>query len=766
MNIEGGVYRTVHTTYLLFTFHTFEYFLFARIEEYIMMASNHSLLRNDTISIDRASTTRRRKKHPFMSNHHNYNHRNRNAISDIEDISNVQLEQAIRSLQCFEGLQEHQDTSYRSFALEYIESILRRWSHQVEQQSQKLPVVYAHGNSDTASHPVKDTQLSLRQPLQDSLCTEKSNETRSFAAVVAAGNIKSHSSFTRTTIPGSNSMPISTTKAGPTQPNAWNHPPLITRNNDENIQKHIPNAWNRPSTIIPLTVQNIIDPIIPPALIPFGSYRLGVHSITSDLDLLTLAPPYITRHDFFTSLVSVLQNDTRCKNVHPIPTAYTPVIKFVLQCGDNSANSADGQECQNIHIDLVFARITDTKKLVEYHKRKTLHVKGQLAVQYCLDDTDLQDQDEIGVRSLNGARVTQMILESVRNDVRKFQIVLCAVKQWAQVRGVYSNVLGFLGGVNWAILVAWVCKHYPNVNVSKTLQIFFDVFSKWQWNTPVLLCDSIADTPPICNHMNQMRAIQLPAWNPSVNPRDGLHLMPIITPAYPSMNSSYNVDFPQLRCMQHEMLRTNAMLSRSRSPSPGSGNIYAKLFESSDFFQRHHHFIQINISSTNESDFTKWFRFVESKLRNLISSLETTEVHAWPFARFFDVPQCHSEIKHTDRMCNYEKCFFIGLRFAPGTDAIDVRHLTMDFLHKVNRWDGRNEPTMCLTLAYLSAGDIPFYVKEAMKADNVVKAIVPIKTISLCNSKDGSINSENTAPASDDEDDDYIDLHGEFCAAT
>ena len=241
-----------------------------------------------------------------------------------------------------------------------------------------------------------------------------------------------------------------------------------------------------------------------------------------------------------------------------------------------------------------------------------------------------------------------------------------------------------------------------------------------------------------------------------------------------------NVDFPQLRCIQHEMLQTSAVLSRStpntknkndaHPSSSGSNNIYTKLFEPSDFFQRHRHFIQINISSANEADFTKWFRFVESKLRNLISSLETTEVHAWPFARFFDVVKHYPETKKTDtlstRTCEYEKCFFIGLRFAPGIDAIDIRHLTMDFLYKVNNWDGRNESTMGLTLAYLSSGDVPLFVVEAMKADHLRKAIVPMKTLSTCNSKDGSIGSVNTAPASDDEYDDDIDPHGEFGPAS
>jgi poly(A) polymerase len=38
-----------------------------------------------------------------------------------------------------------------------------------------------------------------------------------------------------------------------------------------------------------------------------------------------------------------------------------------------------------------------------------------------------------------------------------------------------------------------------------------------------------------------------PVWNPRVESRDRAHLMPILTPAYPAMNSSYNVGEPQLR---------------------------------------------------------------------------------------------------------------------------------------------------------------------------------------------------------------------------
>jgi poly(A) polymerase len=39
-----------------------------------------------------------------------------------------------------------------------------------------------------------------------------------------------------------------------------------------------------------------------------------------------------------------------------------------------------------------------------------------------------------------------------------------------------------------------------------------------------------------------------PVWNPLNNFKDSLSIMPIITPAYPAMNSAYNVAQPQFRC--------------------------------------------------------------------------------------------------------------------------------------------------------------------------------------------------------------------------
>jgi len=74
-------------------------------------------------------------------------------------------------------------------------------------------------------------------------------------------------------------------------------------------------------------------------------------------------------------------------------------------------------------------------------------------VEFEIKDEMLIGLDEPNVRSLYGVSVAQYILKLIPSP-NNYQLVLKAVKVWATNSGLYSNVLGFLGGINWAILVA------------------------------------------------------------------------------------------------------------------------------------------------------------------------------------------------------------------------------------------------------------------------------------------------------------------------
>lgn len=81
------------------------------------------------------------------------------------------------------------------------------------------------------------------------------------------------------------------------------------------------------------------------------------------------------------------------------------------------------------------------------------------------------------------------------------------------------------------MLVARTCQLYPNATASTVVQKFFLVFSQWKWPHPVLL----KPMEPASSN-----ALGFPVWDPRVTVSDRYHLMPIITPAYPQQNSTFN----------------------------------------------------------------------------------------------------------------------------------------------------------------------------------------------------------------------------------
>lgn len=447
-----------------------------------------------------------------------------------------------------------------------------------------------------------------------------------------------------------------------------------------------------------------------PVLVPFGSYRLGVEDDNSDLDLLVLAPRLVQRDDFFSSFIEVLKRDVYISDVQAIPSAHTPVIKLVYEDGIVS-----------LPVDLVFANTTNETKLHAHHCQKNKQLQ-----QYILDDADLDGLDEGGVRSLNGARVSQLILESVP-DLSKYRTVLKAVKHWATERGIYSNTLGFLGGVSWAILTAYVCQANPAGSTVDLLRAFFTVFSTWDWRYPVMLNGTVTHSVVPAGLNN--RTLQAMAWNPRKNPRDGLQLMKIITPTYPCMNSSYNVQKAQLRRIQDELCRTAMSFRYQRQ---NHIPVYAPIVSTTNFFASHTNFVRITIAADTGEDFSFWFRWVETRLRVLIGSLETDQIQAFPFSRFFD---------ESPENLACERTFYIALRFSASIPNIkkanEVKALQMEFLHQLDQWDCRKSG---MTIDITLTSNVPEQ-----------KATSPVSNL-LLEKDDQSVSCASTAPSTEDED--------------
>ncbi|NXI59901.1 PAPOG polymerase, partial [Chloroceryle aenea] len=370
----------------------------------------------------------------------------------------------------------------------------------------------------------------------------------------------------------------------------------------------------------------------------FGSYRLGVHNKGADIDALCLAPMHVERSDFFQSFSENLKHQKEVKKLRVIEDAYVPVIKF---------------EFDGIEIDLVFARLSMPT------------VSDNLDLE---DDLGLSSLDIRCVRSINGCRVTDEILRLVPNK-ENFRLTLRAIKLWAKRRGIYSNMLGFLGGVSWAILVARTCQLYPNASASTLVNKFFLVFSKWEWPTPVFL------------KQPEDKGLKLTIWDPRVNFSDRYHFMPIITPVYPHQNSAYNVSLSTRTVMIEEFRRglliTNEILEGKMD--------WTKLFEPFNFFHKYKHYIILTAHSPREEHHLEWIGLVESKIRVLVSNLEKNEfitiAHVKP--QSFPGGQEHGE------QSGYVSKWFIGLVFQKVENAesvnIDLTHDIQLFTDAVYR---------------------------------------------------------------------------------
>ncbi len=353
----------------------------------------------------------------------------------------------------------------------------------------------------------------------------------------------------------------------------------------------------------------------------FGSYRLGVygpgqytacsipHLIPSsylpgsDIDTLVVVPKHVVREDFFEHVPSILKRmapPDAIQDLTPVPDAFVPIIKL---------------ELSGISIDLIFARLELPSVPFGLQLKDNSILRG-------LEDRDL--------RSLNGTRVTDEILELVPQQ-KTFRTALRGIKLWAQRRAIYANVMGFPGGVAWAMLVARVCQLYPQATGSVIIGKFFFLIGNWKWPQPVLL-RKIEEGP-----------LHVRVWNPTVYSGDKFHLMPIITPAYPSMCATHNITMSTKEIITRELKRGKDIADKILMGQLQWKDLFAK---HTFFTEEYKYYLSIIASSRTKDAQHVWSGLVESKVRLLVASLETQEsiAVARPFNKGFDrVHHCHNE---------------------------------------------------------------------------------------------------------------------------
>jgi len=450
----------------------------------------------------------------------------------------------------------------------------------------------------------------------------------------------------------------------------------------------------------------------------FGSYRLGVYHKGADIDAIVIVPRHITRTDYFATFYNKLKENPSINNVRAVEEAFVPVIKMIIQ---------------GIEIDMLFARLA----LKEVH-----------------EDTDLQQDDLLRnlnpkcVRSLNGCRVTDSILRLVPNR-ESFKKTLIAIKLWAKRHRVYSNALGYLGGVSWAMLVARVCQLYPNAAPATLIHKFFLIFSKWQWPQPVLLKPSY------------FMDLGYPVWDPRVNMADRNHVMPIITPVYPQQNSTFNVSHSTLAIIQDEFKTSLDIMGEILTGESS----WSKIFQPSKFFTKYRYFLAITVFANCDEELLEWRGLVESRLRFLPTSLEEIECvqrsHLNPDQ--FVLPYDKSQGRPSS-------VWFVGLEISKSNGTVvnlDFSTHIRDFCLLVkSRAHTIFKAGMDIQVNHLKRKDLRDYVPDELKKEKAIPNTVGSKIIARLSTEGRHSISElveesQTSPTSrkrsiEDESDDNI----------
>ncbi|KAF1793896.1 Poly(A) polymerase [Phytophthora cactorum] len=339
-----------------------------------------------------------------------------------------------------------------------------------------------------------------------------------------------------------------------------------------------------------------------------GSWHLKVGMAESDLDVVAFMPHAVTAEIFFSSLCEHLERETSVSDLVARRKAAVPVLSFQLNA---------------VRIDLLFARYAQ-KQAVPKHLP---FLPGD-------DIQVMRGMDATSVRSLSVARVASLILELVPN-ASVFRSCLRVIRLWARHRGLYSNKAGYLGGISWALLCGFAC-------------------------SPVLLSSgvmAVAYAHSSGTPFKWRQSRQCVQWDPQLNIHDRAHLMPIITPGFPAVNTAVNVNISTLRVLREEFARGQRIMDDLRRRSLSHPSSWNQLFTPTEVLVRYDHHVAIELRAPNEEALAEWSSFVASRTRKLVETLQHTpsvaSLHPLPdLVR----PQGH-EANESDAVVGY---YFIG----------------------------------------------------------------------------------------------------------
>ncbi|OAF71474.1 hypothetical protein A3Q56_00739 [Intoshia linei] len=311
-----------------------------------------------------------------------------------------------------------------------------------------------------------------------------------------------------------------------------------------------------------------------------GSYGLDVLSRDSDIDILCVASKEIKRNDFFTKFAQYIEDNLDC-NLNSAAVCYVPVINMAYK---------------KIKIDIVFSQVTASipKNEQSLDAIKTISNSAKCE------------------RTINAYR-NLVYIKMIAPNFNKYRNCVKVVKMWAKNKLIYSNCVGYLGGIAWYILVLKVMLLYPNATCCVIFEKVLYYISHRDWNKPVSL-------------------VKFHNENSFKNRKRGANYMTIFTPILPHQNTAYNVTESSKVKIIREAKKALSLVVKILH---GYANVdWEMVLRPQNFFENYQFYIMIRVISMNLKYCYKWQTFVYSRLRNLIELLDGTkyikEAHTYP----------------------------------------------------------------------------------------------------------------------------------------
>lgn len=265
------------------------------------------------------------------------------------------------------------------------------------------------------------------------------------------------------------------------------------------------------------------------------------------------------------------------------------------------------------------------------------------------------------VSALIARLVSRAILDAVP-DTSLFLRLLTCVRLWAKQRGIYgqSHDFGYIGGMGWAICCAHVCQARPQSKSLEQIVIsFFEIMSRWDDRFPLALGRS----------HSQVKVAMGGAYK-------------VMLPVGENLSATPNLSASATRQLQKEFRRGNRICTKIQNGAADWNQIFA----SSRFFERHFHFLQIDITAASDAIMNQWLLWCRRHLQGVAEKLEavrTCQLHTrpWPVWVPFKDPDWH-----------VAKTLFIALRIEPqksqtgAKPVIDLREVLVTILEKLCEW--------------------------------------------------------------------------------